>query len=42
MCSADKLKTVKAFIVMDDGLGDIPKDPRIIDYEDLLAGKTSY
>lgn len=35
----DKLTTVKTFIVMDDGIGDLPpKDPRVIDYEDLLAG----
>src|SRR3954452_22627109 len=35
---ADKLDTVKHFVVMDDG-GDeeIPDDPRIRDYEELLA-----
>jgi acyl-CoA synthetase (AMP-forming)/AMP-acid ligase II len=29
--------SVRNFIVMDDGAGDIPDDPRIIDYESLLA-----
>src|SRR3954449_5543332 len=35
---ADKLETVKHFVVMDDG-GDeeIPDDPRVRDYEELLA-----
>ena len=32
--------TVKHFVVVDDGKGDIPDDPRIIDYEDLLARST--
>jgi fatty-acyl-CoA synthase len=35
---ADELKSVHQFVVMDDGKGDIPDDPRIVDYEDLLAG----
>jgi len=30
-------ETVKHFVVMDDGRGDIPDDPRIRDYEELLA-----
>src|SRR3954463_12147993 len=36
---ADKLETVKHFVVMDDG-GDeeIPDDPRVRDYEELLVG----
>src|SRR3954453_6315124 len=36
---AGKLETVKHFVVMDDG-GDeeIPDDPRVRDYEELLAG----
>lgn len=33
---ADKLETVKHFIVMDDGKGDVPDDPRIIQYETLI------
>jgi fatty-acyl-CoA synthase len=32
----DELKTVRRYVVMDDGTGDIPDDPRIIDYEQLL------
>ena len=31
-----ELKGVRNFIVMDDGTGDVPDDPRIIDYEQLL------
>ena len=34
---ADELKTVRHFVVMDDGTGDIPDDPRILDYEQLLG-----
>lgn len=34
---ADKLETVRHFVVMDDGTGDVPDDPRILDYEKLLA-----
>ena len=30
-------ETVRHFVVMDDGRGDIPDDPRILDYEELLA-----
>ena len=29
-------ETVKHYVVMDDGRGDIPDDPRIVDYESLL------
>jgi fatty-acyl-CoA synthase len=35
---ADRLKTVKHVVVMDDGDGEVPDDPRIVDYEELLAG----
>ena len=31
-------ETVKHYVVMDDGKGDVPDDPRILHYEDLLAG----
>jgi fatty-acyl-CoA synthase len=31
-----ELKTVRNFVVMDDGTGDIPDDRRIVDYEQLL------
>src|SRR3954465_862845 len=34
---ADRLKTVKHFVVMDDGDGEVPDDKRIVDYEELLA-----
>src|SRR4051794_18477460 len=35
---ADKLETVKHFVVMDDGADEeIPDDPRVHDYEELLA-----
>ena len=30
-------KTVRAVVVMDDGKGEIPDDPRILRYEDLMA-----
>ena len=33
----DQLETVRHFVVMDDGDGEIPDDPRIIDYEELIA-----
>src|SRR4051794_35943949 len=34
----DEFETVKQFIVMDDGASDeIPDDPRVLDYEELLA-----
>jgi fatty-acyl-CoA synthase len=33
----DRFKTVEHVVVMDDGDGDIPDDPRILDYEQLLA-----
>ncbi|HZU72141.1 MAG TPA: long-chain fatty acid--CoA ligase [Acidimicrobiales bacterium] len=32
----DQLRTVRHVVVMDDGTGDVPDDPRIIDYEELL------
>src|SRR5439155_919737 len=31
-------ETVKHYVVMDDGKGDVPDDPRVLRYEDLLAG----
>ena len=33
----DEMKTVRHVVVMDDGDGDVPDDPRIVDYETLLA-----
>ncbi|MGY9073202.1 MAG: long-chain fatty acid--CoA ligase [Acidimicrobiales bacterium] len=33
----DEMTTVRQVIVMDDGEGEIPDDPRIVDYETLLA-----
>ena len=30
-------ETVKHYVVMDDGKGDVPDDPRILHYEDLLT-----
>jgi len=33
----DTLTTVRQVVVMDDGDGDVPDDPRILDYERLLA-----
>jgi len=33
----DDMSTVKQVVVMDDGEGEIPDDPRILDYEELLA-----
>jgi fatty-acyl-CoA synthase len=33
----DDLESVRHVVVMDDGEGDIPDDPRIVDYEELLA-----
>jgi fatty-acyl-CoA synthase len=33
----DRLETVRHFVVMNDGKGDIPDDPRILDYELLLS-----
>src|SRR3954453_8057870 len=32
-----EFETVKHYVVMDDGVGDVPDDPRILQYEDLLA-----
>eukprot|EP00045_Choanoeca_perplexa_P008940 m.84435 g.84435 ORF g.84435 m.84435 type:complete len:563 (+) comp14685_c0_seq1:68-1756(+) len=34
---ADTMKTVRHFVVMDDGAGEIPDDPRILMYDDLMA-----
>ena len=34
----DELETVRHVVVMDDGTGEVPDDPRIVDYEELLAG----
>jgi fatty-acyl-CoA synthase len=33
----DRLPGVRHVVVMDDGRGEIPDDPRIVDYEELLA-----
>ena len=33
-----EFKTVRHYVVMDDGKGSIPDDPRIIDYEELIGG----
>lgn len=33
----DGLDTVRTVVVMDDGDGEVPDDPRIVDYEELLA-----
>jgi fatty-acyl-CoA synthase len=33
----DELESVRHIVVMDDGAGEIPDDPRILDYEELLA-----
>ncbi len=33
-----ELKSVRHVVVMDDGAGEIPDDPRVLDYEELLAG----
>jgi fatty-acyl-CoA synthase len=34
---ADRLETVHHFVIMDDGKGDVPDDPRIVDYEQMLS-----
>ncbi|MEA5363198.1 long-chain fatty acid--CoA ligase [Amycolatopsis sp., V23-08] len=37
--SAGRLPTVRHWVVMDDGTGgEIPSDPRILDYDELIAG----
>src|SRR3954471_8182918 len=36
----DQMPSVKHVVVMDDGDGEIPDDPRIRDYEELLAAAT--
>jgi fatty-acyl-CoA synthase len=33
----DSFSTVKHVVVMDDGAGDVPDDPRIVDYEEIVA-----
>ncbi len=40
---ADKLTSVRHFVVMDDGAdAEVPDDPRVHDYEDLLARSQPY
>ena len=34
----DGFRTVRHVVVMDDGVGELPDDPRIVDYEELIAG----
>jgi fatty-acyl-CoA synthase len=36
----DAFDTVRHVVVMDDGEGEVPDDPRIVDYEELIAGAT--
>jgi fatty-acyl-CoA synthase len=36
----DEMPSVRHVVVMDDGVGEIPDDPRIRDYEELLAAAT--
>jgi fatty-acyl-CoA synthase len=33
----DQLESIRHYVVMDDGDGEVPDDPRILDYEELLA-----
>jgi acyl-CoA synthetase (AMP-forming)/AMP-acid ligase II len=33
----DGFSTVRHFVVMDDGKGDVPDDPRILDYDELVG-----
>ena len=33
----EEFKTVRHYVVMDDGKGSVPDDPRIIDYEELIG-----
>src|SRR3954471_22503543 len=33
----DRFETVKQVVVMDDGGGEVPDDPRVVDYEDLIG-----
>src|SRR3954466_15095733 len=35
-----EFETVKHYVVMDDGVGDVPDDPRILQYDELLAAAT--
>jgi fatty-acyl-CoA synthase len=40
---ADKLETVRHFVVIDDGANvPVPEDPRVHDYEELLAAATPF
>src|SRR5206468_12915173 len=32
-----QFEKVRHFVVMDDGKGDVPDDPRIVDYEELVG-----
>src|SRR6266550_3530667 len=34
----EEFNTVRQYVVMDDGAGEVPDDPRIVDYEDLVGG----
>jgi fatty-acyl-CoA synthase len=34
----DTFTTVKHIVVMDDGAGDVPDDPRVVSYDDVVAG----
>src|SRR5437870_1551850 len=34
---ADQFEAVRHFVVMDDGKGDIPDDPRIVNYQELVS-----
>ena len=36
----DTFETVRQIVVMDDGKGEVPDDPRILHYEELLAAAT--
>src|SRR5438067_2387637 len=33
-----EFKTVRHYVAMDDGTGNVPDDPRIVDYEELIGG----
>ena len=37
----DRFDTVRHIVVMDDGAGEVPDDPRLLDYEELLAAATA-
>ncbi len=40
LVEAGHMPTVRHFVVMDDGAGDIPDDERVVDYEELLAASS--